>query len=344
MGQRLGRFPQAWGTGSGAVLVLLVIGVAMLAPPRRFTVLGDSMAPALRSGDVVQTGWFSLCDRLVAPRRFECWVLRVADADDPTSNVPVLKRVVGLPGEDVSLVEGDVVVAGRLVLKSPAGLASVAVHVPSPALEAPRTWQRPATEMLDDVALDMDVPHALLPVRDGGLAAVIDVEGLPAHGFVRLRVEVGPATVSWRIRATGRYGCVAGRLDGHLVGACWPLRPSDIVPGRRSCLPPRPPTTWQVAEPWPQAATTADVLAPRIALRLDGSGAAELTQVSAWRDVLYRPVINGTASWRPAAGEFVVLGDVSVASRDSRHWGPVTRASLFHRVLVEPDAIKARGH
>jgi type IV secretory pathway protease TraF len=55
-------------------------------------------------------------------------------------------------------------------------------------------------------------------------------------------------------------------------------------------------------------------------------------------------VINGTASWRPAAGEFVVLGDVSVASRDSRHWGPVTRASLFHRVLVEPDAIKARGH
>lgn len=325
-----------------AALVLLTISVALLAPPRRFTVLGDSMAPGLRPGDVLQTGWFPLRDWLVTPGRFERWVLQVSDAHDPASDVPALKRVVGLPGEDVAIVDGDVVVAGRPVLKSPADLVSVAVHAPRPPLETPGFWEQPAAEVLDDVALEMDVPHELLPVRDGGLAAVIDVKDLPTDAFVRLRVEVGASTISWRMRATGRYGCVAGRLDGHLVAACWPLLSDDPRSGRRSCLPPRPPTTWQVAEPWPQAADTADVLSPRLALRLEGAGAAELTQVSAWRDALYRPAISGMAAWQPAAGEFVVLGDVPVASRDSRHWGPVTRTGLRHRVLVGPDAIKAR--
>jgi len=320
-----------------AVAILLLVCLVVLGPPRRFEVQGVSMAPGLMPGDVVRSRWFPARDRFVTPGRFDCWVLRTGDAGGPAGDVPILKRVVGLPGEEVSLVDGDVAVAGRAMLKNPATLARVAVPLDGAAAQGtPRAWERPTGEVLDDVDAPMNQPHELLPVRDVGLAAVIDVTTMPAAGSVRLRAEVDAAVMSWRLRTAGRYGCVAGRLDGHLVAVCWPLPPADPRTSDRSCLPARPPSTWQVARDWPQSKAGQDDVAPRLAIRLDGPPDACLARVTAWRDVLYRPTLNGMASWRPRVGEVVVLGDFPAASRDSRHWGPVAVADLNCRAFHGP--------
>lgn len=324
-----------------AVAILLLVCLVVLGPPRRFEVQGVSMAPGLMPGDVVRSRWFPGRDRFVTPRRFDCWVLRTGDAGGPAGDVPILKRVVGLPGEEVSLVDGDVAVAGRAMLKNPATLARVAVPLDGAAAQGtPRAWERPTGEVLDDVDAPMNQPHELLPVRDVGLAAVIDVTTMPAAGSVRLRAEVDAAVMSWRLRTAGRYGCVAGRLDGHLVAVCWPLPPADPRTSDRSCLPARPPSTWQVARDWPQSKAGQDDVAPRLAIRLDGPPDACLARVTAWRDVLYRPTLNGMASWRPRIGEVVVLGDFPAASRDSRHWGPVAVADLNCRAFHGPHVPK----
>lgn len=292
------------------------------------------MAPGLRPGDVVTTGWLPLRDRRAAPGRFECWVLWTNGADAPGDDVPILKRVVGLPGEEVALVDGDVTVAGRTIVKSPDELAGVAVQIASPPAESHSRWQYLATEVLDDVDVATGRPHELLPVRDVGLAAVIELADVPGAVPARVRVEVGPTAVSWRVRAGGRYGCVAGRLDGHLTATCWPLSPADHTSAGRSCLPPGTPTTWQVARTWPQAAVARNDGGPRLLIRLDGTADARLVKVSVWRDVHYRPAVDGATSWRPGRGEFVLLGDFPVASRDSRHWGPISRGEMRHRVFA----------
>lgn len=317
--------------GAVAILVVLVTSLAASAPPRWFTVRGFSMAPGFRPGDVVRTDWFPLRDRLQTPARFDCWVLQAADDEDPTVSLPVLKRVVGLPGEEVSLLDGDLAIAGRPVLKTPAELGDVAVEVPSPIAVEPRQWERPAGEVLDDVDVTTDVPHDLQPVRDVGLAAVIEVAAAAADG-VRVRAEIASSAVSWRVRSAGRYACVAGRLDGHLVAACWRLETDERSTDGRRCLPLRPPAAWQVAEPWPGASAPDDPFAPRLSIRLEGPTDARLVQAVVWRDLLYRRAAGGTSTWRPAAGEFVVLGDYSPASRDSRQWGAVARGGLRYRV------------
>jgi type IV secretory pathway protease TraF len=38
------------------------------------------------------------------------------------------------------------------------------------------------------------------------------------------------------------------------------------------------------------------------------------------------------AEWRLGTGSFLVLGDFPTASRDSRHWGPLAREALRHRL------------
>ena len=100
----------------------------MLASPGRYEVDGLSMAPGLRPGDVVTTGWFSSLDQLRQPRRHECWILTSPDGS------PAIKRVVGFPGETVSIRGGDLTISGQTVLTPPSLLAELASAVPEAAL------------------------------------------------------------------------------------------------------------------------------------------------------------------------------------------------------------------
>ena len=59
---------------------------------------------------------------LRAPRRWEMVVFRCPDPEPKEFGKPYVKRLIGLPGETITIVEGDVYVDGQLARK---GLAEV---------------------------------------------------------------------------------------------------------------------------------------------------------------------------------------------------------------------------
>jgi type IV secretory pathway protease TraF len=310
-------------------LAAIAVGAAgWLAVPRRFVVEGVSMGPALLPGDVVRTGAFPAFDRLRRPRRFERWVLRAADG-------LAIKRIVGLPGEEVSIAGGDLLIDGDVVLKGPRLLADMGTTVadtgdPAPPPAEGWTWSRAAGEILDDAAFDPGSPRLLAAVADAGLAAIVDVTDASAATPVPIRLAVGGAVLPWSFAESGRHALVAGRLDGRLVAAAWPLRTDAALVGRRSCLPPGAPAAWQIVEPWPPAADHDE--APAMAIDAGADGRVVVVAVSRWRDGAYRPGADGRTSWRLAADDVFVLGDHSAASTDSRRWGPVAAATVRHRI------------
>jgi hypothetical protein len=150
--------------------------------------------------------------------------------------------------------------------------------------------------------------------------------------------RVGGFVVPWRLKASGLYGVVAGRLDGHLVGAAWPIAEMlGLDEHSHSCLPALAPVTWDVARPWPYSTTPdADEAPPVLGLGLDVAGGpasrdnadAMIEQLVVWRDILHRPAADGVVEWRVESGNFFLLGDFPSGSRDSRHWGPLGGSTL----------------
>jgi hypothetical protein len=341
-----------------ACTVAVLCGLAVLATPARYEVDGVSMAPGLLPGDVVTTGWFPAYDRLRQPRRHERWILTSPDGS------PAIKRVVGLPGETVSLRDGDLAIDGNTFLAPPQLLAEWASPVPeativaAPLDDADARWQRTVSlpSVFDDAEFAPAEQRMLLPVRDVGLAAVVHVRTLPPDNTaIRVRARVGDAVIPWRIKAAGRYAVVAGRLDGHLIGVAWPIAASDWrQENTRSCLPLQAPATWDIVRPWPASISSAgsvddaDDPPPALSLGILSAGMplgrddadAMIEHLAMWRDVLHRPAADGVVEWRLGADAFFVLGDFPSGSRDSRHWGPLDRRSLRSRATSLP---RARG-
>jgi len=325
-------------TSIGLAVGLALAGVALAAAgilggrPVRHEVVGLSMAVGFEPGDVVTSGWCAWCDRWRSPRRQERWVLTAPDG------TAVVKRVVGLPGETVAITAGDLTIDGRVVCKPPTLLADIAVPVTADMTTDPAgawDWQLPPQVVLDDDTSDYPGTRRLVPIRDVGVAAVVRVGRGSPSAASRLRVRVGERIVTWQISAPGRHAVIAGRLDGHLVAASWPLT-AAAVPPPRSCLPPQCPPVWQVAVPWPEAATGEE--APLLAIGLEGDTGSrpELESAIPWRDVLYRPLATGVETWQLGPHEWFVLGDFPAASSDSRRWGPVPRDAFRHRVFLHP--------
>jgi type IV secretory pathway protease TraF len=310
------------------VLAALGLAVAVvLGRPLVYDVDGVSMAPGLLPGDRVTSGPFPLLDRLRRPGRFERWVLAAGDGE------PAIKRVVGLPGERVTIAAGDLALDGTTVLKEPRQLAELGAPVTFGPLAEARSWSLPPREVLDEVAGAAGRSVVLLPVRDVGFAAVVTVAGGPG-GAVRARATVGRTLVAWRLPA-GRFAIVAGRLDGHVVAVAWRLHGAAHDLAGRVCLPPQPPGRWSVATPWAEA-DAPTVTSPPLALTAEPTpdATAVIERVDLWRDVFHRPAADGVTEWNLAADAVFVLGDHPAASRDSRHWGPVSRAALRHRVAA----------
>ena len=335
-----------------ASCIAVAIIVAALARPQRYQVEGLSMAPGLRPGDVVATGAFSAMDRFRRARRFDRWILTAPDG------TPAIKRVVGLPGEAVSIADGDLSIDGRRVLMPLRILAETASIVTEGTAglsvaqaelgrkEGP--WQRAVslTVVHDDEACAPGERRTLLPVHDVGLAAVIRLREPPlADAPIRVLLRIGTCVVPWRVHAAGIFAVVAGRLDGHCVGAGWSITDQAIRShASRSCLPPRPPAEWQVALPWPTAAAhpeEADNETTELALGITAAGEplsrdhgeAMIQHLVMWRGMLHRPAADRVMEWQLGPDALFVLGDFPSASRDSRHWGPLERRSLQSRVL-----------
>ena len=326
-----------------ACVVAVLCALAVLAPPARYEVDGLSMAPGLRAGDVVTTSWFPSLDRLRQPRRHERWILTSPDGS------PAIKRVVGLPGETISIRGGDLTIGGQTVLTPPSLLAELVSAVPEATIvtadeAAGGRWQRTVSlpSVLDDAAFAPTERRMLFPVRDVGLAAVVRLPESPAdRAAVRVLARVGGFVVPWRLKASGRYAVVAGRLDGHVVGAAWPIADADARQEHaRFCLPPLAPVVWDVVRPWRDDATIdADDTPPSLGLGLTTAGSpmscgdadAMIEQMAVWRDILHRPAADGVVEWRLGSHAFFVLGDFPSGSRDSRHWGPLGRSVFCNR-------------
>jgi type IV secretory pathway protease TraF len=318
--------------GLTAIGLAVAMASARSVRPVRHEVAGLSMAGGLMPGDVVTSGWCSWRDRWRSPQRLERWVLSAPDG------TAVVKRVVGLPEEAVGIAAGDLSSDGRVVLKSPPLLAELAVPAAGDTMTDPAgewQWQMPPQVVLDDDASGHPGTRLLVPVRDVGVAAVVRLARTATIATSRLRARIGDRIVTWRLTTPGRHAVVAGRLDGHLVAASWPLT-TAAVPSTRSCLPPQCPPAWQVAIPWPGDAT--DNAAPLLAIGLEGDADSrlELESAVAWRDVLHRPLATDVKTWQLGPDDWFVLGDFPAASSDSRRWGPVPRAAFRHRVFPHP--------
>jgi signal peptidase I len=315
------------------VAVAAAVVGGLVAAPRRYEVDGVSMGPGLLPGDVVTTGWLPTLDRWRSPARFDRWIVRLPDGSTG------LKRMVGLPGERVAIVAGDLVIDGQAVLKGPQLLATMGslVEMPSPQPEDSASWSLPPATILDDTAFASgEASRLLLPVHDAGFAAEIDVPAAAAGA--RIKASAGPLAATWRLTSPGRYAVVAGRLDGQAVAAAWPLPAGSIAAGvARICLPPTPPEAWDVARPWPgrgDRLPEGGERSPSLSLAVFAarSGPAGIVRITLWRDILYRPAADGVAAWTIGAGEVFALGDFPSGSRDSRHFGPLAVSALRHRV------------
>jgi type IV secretory pathway protease TraF len=300
---------------------LAAVALAVLARPAVYEVEGVSMAPSLLPGDRASTAACGLADRFRRPRRFDRWVLSSADG------AAAIKRIVGLPGERLGIVAGDLVVGATPVLKPPLLLAEIGTPLAAPSPFAAGRWRMPPREILDEDAHDPGRSVVLLPVRDVGFAAEVTGAG-------RARATVGRTTIAWRL-AAGRHAILAGRLDGHVVAVAWRLAENGTVGPGRSCLPPRVPGDWSAAVPWPEADATGD-RTPLLELDVEpcGAAAARIERIGLWRDVHWRPAATGVAAWTIGSDCVFVLGDHPAASRDSRHWGPVPMSALRHRIAV----------
>ena len=313
------------------VAVAAALTLGLVAAPLRYVVDGVSMGPGLLPGDVVATGWLPGLDRWRPPERFERWIVTLPDGSTG------LKRVIGLPGETIKLLEGDLVADGRTVLKGPRLLAETGSEGAA-ADERGGVWSAAPAVVLDDAPFAPgEVSRLLLPVRDGGFAAEVVVSAAATRaGEVRARATAGPLTVVWRLRAAGRYAVVAGRLDGHAVAAAWPIVARDTgATLDRHCLPAAAPDSWDVVRPWPAATAAAgDERSPALTLAVTGSGEppAVIERVRRWRDVLLRTAADGVAGWSLATDEVFMLGDFPSGSRDCRHFGPLDRPALRQRV------------
>jgi signal peptidase I len=99
-----------WATGALAFLGAWLIwsGVTFAMTTRTYIVPSGSMAPTIRPGDRIGVS----IDPSLRPQRREVWVIRFPRSSGKAPN-EAIKRIIGLPGETVEVVSGQVKINGR---------------------------------------------------------------------------------------------------------------------------------------------------------------------------------------------------------------------------------------
>jgi type IV secretory pathway protease TraF len=322
-----------------AGLIVAGFALVLLAMPVRREVAGWSMAPGLRPGEVVASGWFPAFDRLRPPVRHERWIVVAPDGTE------AIKRVAAGPGERVRIVEGDLEIDGRIEPPPPWCLVERATVVETVVETAGKPvehdgddrpgfpdgsrllWNADASSVLDDASFAPQERRLLLPVRDIGVCVLVRVrpEAAQADGN-RLVIGIDGRAAAWRPSASARFAVLVGRVDRHFVGAAWPASQgkSRVRPdGWR--LPQQAPGEWSLATPW------AEPISGRVTVSVEGP-AITVEVIRLWRDVLYRPAADGRTAWDVGGSEVLLLGDFPSGSVDSRQFGPLPIRALVARI------------
>ncbi|MDA0970307.1 MAG: S26 family signal peptidase [Planctomycetota bacterium] len=315
--------------------------------PRQFVVVGRSMLPGLADGDLVEaSGWPAAWQ---TPQRHERWLVRMPD------ETRVIKRIAGLPGEQLAIDAGNLVIDGKRLLPSPEHLAQTAARVSggrwSSSIRDGIRWQA-YQHLVVDRSKANDDPHRLVPgpiydsleadptesrrlepVFAAGIAAVLDHRRRENEPPAEVFIRVGPQAARLTLPHPGRFAAIAGRLAERFVVAAWPIPPaahSGSAPS--SPIPGPPPASWSLiagAKPLPTRTQ-----APPLAIGVPASTSVEgqrvtLHSATIWRALHLLPAANGSHRWSVPLGHVFLLGDNPAASRDSRHFGPVATSHLL---------------
>jgi type IV secretory pathway protease TraF len=343
----LQRYRSGWLVAAAAAVTL---AAAWLNAPRPFVVVGRSMLPGLAEGEVVTIrGWLASWQR---PARHQRWLVRMPNG------TRIVKRIAGLPGEQLSFDQGDLLIDGERQLPSPHLLSETATHVrggewntiargdiswreyhhrvvdlSKPEGHPDRLVPGPIYDRLD---ADPDERRRLVAVSSVGLTALIDNRNAEA---ATVFVRIGPQAAALHLRDPRRHAMIAGRIAGQFVVAAWPLPESSpsLHAFHRSPIPKPPYATL----PWSLITTakpSSPAEAPVLALGIQGPEALLTTiapedTLHIWRSIHHMPPANGVHAWTIPAGHVFVLGDHPSASRDSRHFGPVPTSNLLGPLL-----------
>lgn len=341
-----GRAPRRRRRRAWLVAALLLVAVAVIVFDLR-RVRGDSMAPTLvGAGDGV--------DRVVidttrywwrAPARWELAVH--APSDESALRV---KRVVGLPGEEIAIRDGDVLVSGVRLVKPWVVYDAVAVPVfdtretaiDSPAFAEDWFVDNAAVDGVRVRAVDVDQPATITAraeVTDaiggfrGGDHAVGDLE---LTLDVRAESDAGTLALilgdrSFRARLVLAPGGAARlEIDGAVVARA-AVRPIggrlarvglSAIDGRLRCVVDGV-VIAEAAEPSPPRVGQSG-RANGVGIAWSGPEPMALERLRLRRDVHYvSDGFGGTRVCRVPPGHCFLLGDNSRRSEDSRVWGPV---------------------
>lgn len=281
-------------------------------------------SPLPRSNGSLIPGDRVLLDRFTYrtrdPRRFELVAFRSPEGRGELA----VKRVLGLPGEEIAIRGGDLWIGGRRLQKTAAEFRAQAVllgdlePLQTGAAGAMRFAYGPIT---DELPYNGVLPHRVASVGDVALEAKIEGSGqgtvelrLPSQRRRRAEIDLSQGVARL---CEGESSVVSGRLPagegplrlwfGHWDGQC------ELWIGEKRVLAASPPAADQTRG---ELLGTAELVA-------DGPG-VRVQQVRLWRDVHLTPAPDRRAapvdSWELGADEFFVSGDNQAVSEDSRTW------------------------
>jgi signal peptidase I len=313
------------------VLAPLLLTCGLLVAARLFvvgiySVPSNSMAPALCAADeggdarvlVNLLAW-----RFGSPRRGDVAVFVPEGGDER-----VVKRVMGLPRESVTIEGGDVHVDGVRLVKERALLDRVKVPLyslgdlkagVSPPLR--RTWRWP----------DGRFQPGGEPTAEAVAVARVVARGVPFSAT--LTIDDGLASRHTVVLKTDVYGAGAAAAGAEIAsGPDFLLKPG--VP--REIWATNCDHVFRVEIDGREVARAALARrgpAARVSLVTEGEGSLESVDIA--RDLHYvgRPGASPSPV-RLGEDEYFLLGDNSESSKDSRYFGPVRRSALLGRVVA----------
>lgn len=310
--------------------ILLAYSLFRSAEISNLVVQGDSMAPHFVQGQRISI------DPLSQPKRWDPVVLR--SPDEP--NRLLVKRVIGLPGESVSLKQGDVWINNQLISKSLEQQKRMLVLVAKESVPSSYAgswknesgWQRLTNswhfqpdglikratlsydkEVTDDLIANNQLSRKVNLVQDIALEFRVKLDQAA-------NLQVVLRGISIQLSGAGKLRIMSDKEIGKPSSKLPVCSPFDfyfsVFDGRATIA-----VDGEQILCW--AIQSADVDATQVApiLLIASAGEATIQELSVWRDVYYEDLnqLDGD-TWQMGPDEWFVLGDNPPVSEDSRNW------------------------